>query len=108
MKNQIADKVKDERRDLLLQYQSTISEGLMNEKTGKKYKVLVESRENGYYVGRSQDFTAEIDGEILIESSSRITSYNVCYTKLLRTGMRSILRIVSLFAVVIFIDYSPL
>ncbi|MBN2880090.1 MAG: 30S ribosomal protein S12 methylthiotransferase RimO [Clostridia bacterium] len=72
MKNQVADKVKDERRDLLLQYQSTISEDLMSEKVGKKYKVLVESRENGYYVGRSQDFTAEIDGEILIESSSEL------------------------------------
>ena len=72
MKNQIKDSVKDERRDLLLQYQSQISENLMRQRVGKTYKVLIEDYQDGYYFGRSQHFTAEIDGEIQITSSEEL------------------------------------
>jgi len=72
LKDQIDDKIKDERRGLLLQYQSEISNNLMSKRIGKTYKVIVEDMEDGYFLGRSQHFTAEIDGEIQIESDSEL------------------------------------
>ena len=68
MEEQIDDKVKDERRDLLMQYQSEISNNLMRQRVGKTYKVLIEAFADGYYYGRSHHFTADIDGEIQITS----------------------------------------
>ena len=73
MKNQIEDKIKDERRDLILQYQSEISADLMAQRIGKTYKVLVEDMQGEHYFGRSQHFAAEIDGEIEIESDKELS-----------------------------------
>ena len=73
MKGQIDDSVKDERRDLLMQYQSEISEKLMQQRVGQTYKVLIEDFQDGYYFGRSQHFSAEIDGEIQVESKDELT-----------------------------------
>ncbi len=72
MKDQVDDNVKNERRDLLLQYQSEISENLMKQRIGQTYKVLVEDFQEGDYFGRSQHFTAEIDGEIQIKTSDEL------------------------------------
>ena len=72
MKDQIDDNIKDERRDLLLQYQSEISNELLSKRIGKTYQVLIEDYQDGYYFGRSQHFTAEIDGEIQIESDAEL------------------------------------
>ncbi len=78
MKNQIEEKIKDERRDLLLQYQSEISDRLLSNRIGKTYQVLIEDYQDGYYYGRSQHFTADIDGEIQIESNDEITIGDFC------------------------------
>ena len=72
LKDQIDDNVKNERRDLLLQYQSEISNKLMGNRVGKAYKVLIEDFQDGFYFGRSQHFTAEIDGEIQVESDKEL------------------------------------
>lgn len=72
MTNQIPTKTSDERRDLLLQYQSEISLKLMERRVGNTYKVLIEDLQDTQYFGRSEHFTAEIDGEIQIESTNEL------------------------------------
>ena len=54
MPGHIEESVKETRRDRLMELQRGISEGLMREKVGKTYKVLVEEiAEEGLYIGRS-------------------------------------------------------
>jgi ribosomal protein S12 methylthiotransferase len=64
----VPDKLKKERQSTLMEIQREISlsnnEGMM----GKKLKVLVESKEGDFYVGRSFRDAPEVDGEILIDS----------------------------------------
>lgn len=85
--DQIDDKIKDERRDLLLQYQSEISNNLMSKRVGKTYKVLVEDSEEGFYFGRSQHFTAEIDGEIQIERDRELVIGEFCNVEITASTM---------------------
>lgn len=73
MENQIPDEIKDERRDLLLQYQSDISSNLISKRVGKTYQVLIEDFQDDHYFGRSQHFTAEIDGEIQITCTGKLS-----------------------------------
>jgi ribosomal protein S12 methylthiotransferase len=44
--------------------------------SGKRLKVLVESRENGYYVARSYRDAPEIDGDVLILAESTLNIGN--------------------------------
>ena len=69
MSGHIEENVKEMRRDRLMELQRAISEGLMSEKVGKVYKVLVEElAEEGMYIGRSFMDSPEIDGVIYFRS----------------------------------------
>lgn len=58
--------VKKERQGRLMEIQREISAEKNNELIGKKLKVLVESREGDFYIGRSYRDAPEVDGEIII------------------------------------------
>lgn len=62
----VPQKVKLERRDHLMEIQKEISLEKNNEMIGKELKVLVESLEGEFYIGRSYRDAPEVDGEILI------------------------------------------
>lgn len=69
MSGHIEENVKEMRRDRLMELQRAISEGLMSQKVGKVYKVLVEElAEEGMYIGRSFMDSPEIDGVIYFRS----------------------------------------
>lgn len=65
----IPDEIKQERLAALMELQSQISLKQNEKRIGKKYRVLIDSLDGDYYIGRSQSETAEVDGEILIPSS---------------------------------------
>lgn len=70
MPNQIDENVKEERRDMLMELQRSISENLMSRKVGNVYKVMVEElAEDGLYTGRSYMDSPEIDGVIYFKSN---------------------------------------
>ena len=75
-KDDIPQEVKEARAAELMEMQQEISARYSQQQIGKKLRVLVDREEEDYFVART-------------EFDSRITSYNVCYTKLLR-GLRTI------------------
>ncbi|HEY6437158.1 MAG TPA: 30S ribosomal protein S12 methylthiotransferase RimO, partial [Ignavibacteriaceae bacterium] len=65
----VADEVKKERQSQLMEIQRDISAEKNRELIGRKLKVLVESKEGDFYVGRSYRDAPEVDGEVLIKSN---------------------------------------
>ena len=70
MPNQISDKIKKSRRKKLMLLQQKISHNNAKKLVGKVQKVLIEKydRKKKIYIGRSQRFSPEVDGEIFIKS----------------------------------------
>jgi len=49
--------------------QQTISTEINENKIGRTYDVLIESKEKGTYCGRSYEMAPEIDGEVYVKSN---------------------------------------
>ncbi|MBA4251262.1 MAG: 30S ribosomal protein S12 methylthiotransferase RimO [Chlorobiaceae bacterium] len=62
----VNEEEKEFRREHLMETQKEISLQLNQSFVGKKLKVLIESEEGNYFIGRSYRDAPEIDGEILI------------------------------------------
>ena len=69
----IPDKVKSDRAGAIMELQQAISLQLNEEKIGKIYKVLIDRREEGYFVGRTQYDSPEVDNEVLVEDNQQLT-----------------------------------
>lgn len=63
--------VKSVRLDKLMSVQQRISAEIEAEKVGKVMKVVVDRQEGGYYVGRTEFCSPEVDPEVLIPVSER-------------------------------------
>lgn len=64
----VPEEVKKERQSTLMEIQREISLEKNNDMVGKELKVLVESQEGDFYVGRSYRDAPEVDGEVLIDA----------------------------------------
>jgi ribosomal protein S12 methylthiotransferase len=64
--NPVPEELKRERQSRLMEIQKEISAQKNLELIGKELKVLVESREGDFYIGRSYREAPEVDGEVLI------------------------------------------
>ncbi|MCB0513315.1 MAG: 30S ribosomal protein S12 methylthiotransferase RimO [Bacteroidetes bacterium] len=60
---------KEERASILMQIQQEISMQKNEDKIGKEYKVLIDRKENGYFVGRTEYDSPEVDNEVLIDAN---------------------------------------
>jgi ribosomal protein S12 methylthiotransferase len=63
----VPHEVKNERQSKLMEIQKNISDNKNQEIIGQKLKILVESREGDFYIGRSYRDAPEVDGEVLID-----------------------------------------
>ena len=63
---------KNRRLSKLMEIQREISLKKNEQLIGKKFKVLLENRENGFYVGRSFRDAPEIDCEILVDAATHV------------------------------------
>jgi ribosomal protein S12 methylthiotransferase len=70
-KDNIPQKVKEERATHIMGVQKLISERLNREKTGRTYKTIVDRIEGDYYVGRTEYDSPEVDMEILIPKNEK-------------------------------------
>lgn len=64
----IPDEVKQERANAIMEIQEGISFQLNQEKIGKTFKVLFDRKEGGYFVGRTEFDSPEVDNEVLVEA----------------------------------------
>jgi ribosomal protein S12 methylthiotransferase len=64
----VPDEVKQERADAVMELQQGISLEINQEKIGKTFKVIVDRKEGGSYIGRTESDSPEVDNEVIIES----------------------------------------
>ena len=60
---------KQERVDAIMEIQQGISFEINHEKIGNTYKVLIDKKDGGYFVGRTEFDSPEVDNEVLIDAS---------------------------------------
>ena len=70
LENNVPEEVKQERADAIMELQQGISVEMNEEKIGKTYKVLFDRKESGYFVGRTQYDSPEVDNEVLVPADS--------------------------------------
>jgi len=77
--------IKDERAAELMEIQQDISDAINISRIGNVYKTIIDGSEAGFYIGRTEYDSPEIDNEVLIESGDLILDagafYNVKITK---------------------------
>lgn len=64
--------VKQERADAIMALQQNISWELNQDKIGKTFKVLFDRKEGGYFVGRTEFDSPEVDNEVLLPAGSYV------------------------------------
>ncbi len=68
LEDNISDEVKRERCAEIMAIQQVISSEKNEEKIGKTFKVLFDRKEGGYFVGRTEFDSPEVDNEVLLEA----------------------------------------
>lgn len=63
--------VKQQRLDQLMAVQQEISAEIEAEKIGKTMKVIIDRKENDYYIGRTEYCSPDVDPEVLIRSTGK-------------------------------------
>ncbi len=69
-KDDVPEEVKQERADIIMQTQEQISWEINQEKIGKEFKVIIDRKEEDYFIGRTEFDSPEVDPEVLIPVES--------------------------------------
>jgi ribosomal protein S12 methylthiotransferase len=72
MPDDIPADIKQERADELMDLQQGISQELNQQKVGKTYKVLFDRKEGGYFIGRTEADSPEVDNEVLVSATQYV------------------------------------
>jgi len=68
----VPEAVKKKRSERIMEIQSGISMALNEAKVGQTYKVLFDRVEGGYYVGRTEFDSPDVDNEVLVKATDDI------------------------------------
>jgi ribosomal protein S12 methylthiotransferase len=69
LEDNVPAEVKQQRADDIMELQQGISMELNEAKVGQTYKVLFDRKESGYFVGRTQFDSPEVDNEVLVPAT---------------------------------------
>ncbi|MGF7218953.1 ribosomal protein S12 methylthiotransferase [Spirosoma lacussanchae] len=72
MPDDIPADIKQERADELMDLQQGISAELNQQKVGRTYKTLFDRKEGGYFIGRTEADSPEVDNEVLVPASQYV------------------------------------
>jgi len=78
----IPEKVKSARAEAIMELQQEISLKLNQDRIGKSFSVLIDRKEAGFYVGRTQYDSPEVDNEVLIPADHNLTIGNFYQVKI--------------------------
>jgi len=67
----VPEEVKEDRKARLMELQQNISLALNQEKVGHTFRVIIDRKENDYYVGRTAFDSPEVDNEVMINGSNK-------------------------------------
>ena len=65
----VPEDIKQERADAIMEVQQAISFDKNQDKIGNIYKVLIDKKDGGYFVGRTEYDSPEVDNEVLIDAA---------------------------------------
>lgn len=78
----VPEDVKQTRADDIMELQQGISEELNQQKVGKIYRVLFDRKEGGYFVGRTQYDSPEVDNEVLVPATQYVRQGDFALVKI--------------------------
>src|SRR5690554_3047801 len=70
LEDDVPEEVKMERANEIMEIQSQISWELNQQKIGKEYRVVIDRKEGGYFVGRTEFDSPDVDNEVLINAEN--------------------------------------
>jgi ribosomal protein S12 methylthiotransferase len=73
---------KEERAQEIMEVQQEISLEKNQEKVGKTFKVLIDKKEAGRYLGRTEFDSVEVDNEVIIQSKKKLTIGDFVHVKI--------------------------
>ncbi len=85
-KDSISEKEKERRVSELMQIQQEISAELNSALVGKEIDVIIDRREGAFFVGRTEFDSPEVDQEVLIPYSSKISTSEIYRVKITASG----------------------
>ena len=71
-KDDVPDDVKQARLEEIMTLQEAVAEEIGAEKVGRVMTVVIDREEDGFYVGRTEYDSPEVDGEVLIDKSMEL------------------------------------
>jgi ribosomal protein S12 methylthiotransferase len=78
----VPEDVKQARADEIMDLQQQVSAELNRQKIGQNFKVLIDRRENGFFVGRTEFDSPEVDGEVFVTSGSELKTGEFYWVKI--------------------------
>jgi ribosomal protein S12 methylthiotransferase len=72
LEDNISDEEKEERAAEIMSVQQDISLAKNEEKVGQVFKVIVDKRESGRYIGRTEFDSVEVDNEVIINTKKKL------------------------------------
>ena len=79
MEDDVPDEVKEERASIIMDLQQGISFENNKKFLGKDVRVLIDKKEGGYFVGRTQYDSPDVDNEVLIDAREHYLSIGSFY-----------------------------
>jgi ribosomal protein S12 methylthiotransferase len=80
----IPQEEKEERAQEIMEVQQQISFEKNQEKTGKIFKVLIDKKESGRYLGRTEFDSVEVDNEVIVNSPFKLAIGEFVQAKIIR------------------------
>lgn len=69
LEDDVPEELKQARLDKLMRVQQSISSDIQQAKVGKDFRVIIDRIEGGYYIGRTEFDSPEVDPEVLISTA---------------------------------------
>jgi ribosomal protein S12 methylthiotransferase len=73
LKDELSQEEKESRAQEIMDVQQEISYELNQQKIGQTFKVIIDKKEAGRYLGRTEFDSVEVDNEVVIHSSKKLT-----------------------------------
>lgn len=80
LEDDVPEQVKQERANEIMEIQSQISWELNQAKIGQSLKCVIDRKEGGYFVGRTEFDSPDVDNEVLIDASQSYLKVGDFYT----------------------------
>ena len=72
LEDDVPQEVKEERAARIMEAQQEISYELNQEKVGKHYKLIIDKKEAGRYLGRTEYDSVEVDNEVIVQTDEQL------------------------------------